>query len=234
MSRTMKAYLLIFAAVLLAGAAAAPAQVDKRPMTFEDVLKIKRVGDPQWSPDGREVLYTVREVDLEKDRYVTHIWRIRIGEKAPQPMTNGEQGERSPRWAPDGKRFAFLANRDGKTQIWLMARNGGEARKFTEHPNGVIAFEWAPDGKSIAFTAYPEEKSKRPSDVKVVDKQFRYAQLYVIDVESRQARRVVEGKPARIGHIREFEWSPDGQQLAFTAAKTPRVQDYITSEIYLY
>ncbi|MDQ7054291.1 MAG: hypothetical protein Q9P14_15915 [candidate division KSB1 bacterium] len=134
MSRTMKAYLLIFAAVLLAGAAAAPAQVDKRPMTFEDVLKIKRVGDPQWSPDGREVLYTVREVDLEKDRYVTHIWRIRIGEKEPQPMTNGEQGERSPRWAPDGETLRLPGQPEtAKTQIWLMARNGGEARKFTEH-----------------------------------------------------------------------------------------------------
>src|SRR3954462_11252797 len=94
-----------------------------RPFPFDDMMKLKRVGDPQVSPDGKWVIFSVVDVDLAANTKTPHIWIVPLGTQGPSTASSpGTTGEREiiadqdadrPRWAPDGKRFAFLSTKEG-------------------------------------------------------------------------------------------------------------------------
>src|SRR3954469_13885481 len=104
----------------------APAQ--KHPFTFEDMMSLKRVGEPVPSPDGKWVAFSAVEVDLAANKRTPHIWIVPIGGQrtegpagggAERKITNDAAGEDRPRWSPDGKKLAFLWAKDGSTQVWV-------------------------------------------------------------------------------------------------------------------
>src|SRR5579862_9169880 len=144
----------------------------KHPFTFEDMMRLKRVGDPQVSPDGKWVIFSVVDVDLEANTKTPHIWIVPLGTQGPSAPTKdskanpsspvGMTGEREiiadqdadrPRWAPDGKRFAFLSTKEGGSQVWVADFDGLEGRVSAVHQLTLIATEaggelWSPDGKN--------------------------------------------------------------------------------------
>ncbi|MCP2521160.1 S9 family peptidase, partial [SCandidatus Aminicenantes bacterium Aminicenantia_JdfR_composite] len=84
-------------------------------------------------------------------------------------MTNSPKRDYYPRWSPDGSKIAFLSDRDGKTQIWIINPFGGEAEKLTNSKTGVKSFKWFPDSKKIAYLATEplteeEERKKKEKD----------------------------------------------------------------------
>jgi dipeptidyl aminopeptidase/acylaminoacyl peptidase len=135
---------------------------NKRPMAVDDLFRFQRVADPQISPDGRQVVYTVTTVDLARNRTRTNLWLAPALEGAPRPLTTADKHDRHPRWSPDGKQILFESDRSGDSQLWLIDVNGGEARHLTsiatEASNGI----WSHDGKWLAFVSavYPEYSSK--------------------------------------------------------------------------
>jgi dipeptidyl aminopeptidase/acylaminoacyl peptidase len=156
----------------------------KHPFTFEDMMKLKRVGEPVPSPDGKWVLFSAVDVDLAANKKTPHIWivplnsdRVGTGALARPGRPEGsaatssaserilipnQDGDR-PRWSPDGKRFAFLSNKEGGSQVWIADFDGAAGAVTGVHKLTAIATEasgelWSPDGKNILFTSdvYPE------------------------------------------------------------------------------
>jgi dipeptidyl aminopeptidase/acylaminoacyl peptidase len=156
----------------------------RHPFTFEDMMKLKRVGEPVVSPDGKWVIFSVVDVSLEANTKTPHIWIVPLAtseekstEKSGVPHVSpnlrdvgtterilipDQDGDR-PRWSPDGRRFAFLSNKETGSQIWIADFDGAAGNVTAIHKLTSIATEaggelWSPDGKSILFTSdiYPE------------------------------------------------------------------------------
>src|SRR5262245_8637670 len=168
MKPSFKAGLALFGAALLSLAALAQT---KRPMTFDDLTAIKRIGDAQISPDGSRVAYVVTEVDKNLNRGKRSIRIVPTSGLSHtatsfgllQQQITSDKNDYSPRWSPDGKWIAYLSTRRGAPQIILTdAANPGnsndELMQVTNAPEGVSEFIWSPDGKMLAFTTdvYPD------------------------------------------------------------------------------
>ena len=149
----MRTRLLLAAFVLVAADLSAQGRV-QRPMTFEDFAAVKNVGDPQVSPDGRWVLYSVRTTDVNANRRTTVTKVQGTGGGAARQFPNTTTAATEARWSPDGKRIAYTAG----GQLWIADAMGENARKISNVSGGASGPVWAPSGDHIAFVtgAYPD------------------------------------------------------------------------------
>ncbi|HET9532584.1 MAG TPA: S9 family peptidase, partial [Blastocatellia bacterium] len=232
MKRMIRLAAISIALALLAVSAQAQ---QKRGMTFEDVLAIKGVSDAQISPDGRWIAYVVTTVSLKENAPDADIWLISTGGGAPLRLTTSKKNDNQPRWSPDGRRIAFVSARDERPQIFLISPFGGEAERLTESKSGIQSFQWSPDGRRIAFvaqqelTAEEEKKQKDKDDAIVVDKNFRFSRIHVLDVETKKASELVKSDY----QAADPQWSPDGRFIAYTVTPTPKPDDGSLSDIYI-
>jgi len=145
-------------ALFLAGALNVCAQDSaKHPISFDDLIKLHRISEPQVSPNGKWVAYTVSTPDMEANRGASNIWVVPTsGGTAMQLTQSGHDS--SPVWSPDGKTLAFLSTRSGDSQVYLLSMEGGESHALTKISTGADIVKWSPDGKTIAFTSsvYPD------------------------------------------------------------------------------
>ena len=126
---------------------------DKKPLTPGDIWQLKAVGEPQLSPDGKWIAYTLTATDLDKNSRNADIWIVAPDGGAPRRMTTSEKRDDTPAWSPDGAPLAFISARGGDPQIYVLPVAGGEARKVTDFPGGVDDMIWTPDGKGFVFAA---------------------------------------------------------------------------------
>src|SRR5258708_5219521 len=219
-----------------------------RAVTIGDAFAIREVSDPQMSPDGQWVAYTVSSVNREADKTEERIWMVAaVGGEAM--VLTAEGGSSShPRWSPDGKYLAFLSERnEGKTQAWLLKRQGGEAQKLTDTAQDVSAFEWAPESKRLVLVlrdAKPEELEEakvKDKDKEGADKEKKAKTPKPWVVDRLQFKRDTVGYlDRRRTHLYAFDVaaksltqltsgdfddeeparSPDGNRIAFTSHRS--------------
>ena len=204
-----------------------------KPFKPADFYKIPTVSDPQLSPDGKWVAYSVSEVDTAKDKRVSHLWMQSWDGKESLELTHGDEAASSPRWSPDGKYLSFMSSRDSKkgAQIWLIDRRGGEGVKLTDIKGDLDEYAWSPDGKKLVIViGDPENKGKEePKTPKpiVIDRyhfkqdiegylQHLHKHLYLFDVAAKKLDTLTKGDKDEGSPV----WSPDSKTIAFVSNRS--------------
>ena len=217
----------------------------KRPITETDIYAFQWLANPQISPDGSHIVYTHVAVNPKHDGYETALWILPSSGGTPRQLTAGPHDSNA-RWAPDGKRIAFLraTEKDGKpqpAQIFLLPMEGGEARPLTEMPKDAGAPVWSPDGRLIAFSSNTiakdfdkkDGKDEEKSDVRVITKAAyrwngagyvepdRHSHIWTVDAAGIPAAPQ-KAKQITTGEFDESEllWSRDSAKIYFTSERT--------------
>ncbi len=219
---------------------------ETHPFSVHDMLAMQRIGDPQLSPDGKQILFGLRTTDLEANKGRSDLWLVNIDGSGLRQLTTHETGEHNQRWAPDGKSVWFLSSRSGSTQAWRIPIDGGEARQVTEQPLDLTSLALSPDGKSIAVSmevfvdcktlACTQERLDEKANSKVTAlvyerlfirhwdtwKDGRRSHIFVLPAEGGSAQDVMAGMDADcpskpFGGPEEYTFTPDSKGIVFSA-----------------
>lgn len=208
--------------------------------TITQSIAMKSVSNPQLSPDGRWVAYTLTRTNWDDNTYDTDIWLASTTTSDRFQLTHSKKSNNSPVWSPDGKWIAFLSTRDDKSQLYVISPTGGEARALTKFETGVTAFKWSPTGKQLIFSAIvpdskpDKERKEKYSDYEVVRDDYKMVHLYLLD--SLENEKPAQAKPLTKGigfSVGSFVVSPDGKKIAFDASKNPDLINSHTSDLYV-
>jgi len=232
------------------GVPASSSVAGKRTLTADDYFRIKELGDPQLSPDGKWVAYTVRTANLKDDKNYERIWMVSVSGGNTVPLTADGLTSSHPRWSPDGKFLAFISARtgeatddddSGKKQVWLLNREGGEAQKLTDTIQDVQSFAWSPSSDRLvlllqdpspaeieaAHDKAKESKAKPKPRPWVIDRlHFKEDELGYLDRRRTHLYvfNTADHKQTQItsGDYDDSDpaWSPDGLKIAFASNRT--------------
>src|SRR3954463_13233257 len=254
----MKFGLLLATAGLFAVHASAQGRV-QRPMTFEDFAAVRNVGDPQVSPDGKWLLYSLRTTDVNANKRTT-VTKIlpSAGGSIPRQFPGLGTAASEARWSPDGKRVVYVDN----GQLWIVEASGANARRITNVNGGAGGPVWAPTGDRIAFVTgvYPEcesdacnvERAKAADTGKVKahiadNLLYRHwtewtpatrSHLFIVSPDGTGLRDVTTGvkydvPPGPFGGSEGYAFSADGRELAYSAKDQGR-EDAWSTDVNLY
>lgn len=241
-----------FCIVLLA---ALTSPVWGRNLTVDDFATIRKISDPQPSPDGSLVAYVVKTSNLKEDKILTDIYMIPFSSGEEIQLTSDEfdsshpNSSPSPRWSYDNKYLGYLAKRDKKPQLFVLKRSGGVATQLTDVKQYISSFEWSPDSKKIALVMTDidpnepsedeKDKKKNPLPVIVTRVQFKFDtsgylndlrdHLYVYNIETKELKQITSGA----WDDSSPRWSPDGSQILFVSNRTDNADTNRNSDLFV-
>ncbi len=208
-------------------------------VTVDDLLALHIAGDPQLSPDGSLIAFTVHQCNAETNITSSATWLVesKAGKtQAPRQLTSAEPGKHhdvAPRWSPDGQFLAFLSDRSGSMQLYLLPLQGGEARQVSDLSQGITEYSWRPDSTALlAHSAWKPADDQNVPDTSTtslvytrLDEQFdglgykhgRHQQLWLISLDDGTTTRLTS-EPV---DLVQSCWSPDGDEIAFCANRRP-------------
>ena len=252
MSKSMRVSLVLLMALGLSFSALAqkPRLLDKE--TFMDM---ESVGNPEISPDGKQIVFTRSWVDKVKDQTRSNLWIVDVDGNRVRELIGGARNDSSPVWSPDGKRIAFLSDRDGTNQLHVMWLDTREVAQLTHLEQAPSNIKWSPDGKQIAFTAFVADNDpilsvrlpERPRGAEwakpavIVDRlQWRsdgrgplprgFTHVFTVDATlGGTPRQITSGKFNHTG----FDWSPEGKTMYVSGIRKPDAE-YLRGDSEIY
>jgi len=228
--------IILLVPIIIAGTAGA------ENITFNDLYSFAQAGDLQFSPDGKNIIFTKTEYDVEEGSSTTHIWSMDTDGTNLRQLTNGPTDEWHPRWSPDGRFLLFISDREDGSQAWVLPADGGEARQVTDISTGVRGAEWFPNSDKILFYSrvYPDcstdscnqaresESESNPIEAKVYDELLfrhynswddgRVNQLFTTTLDG-EISRITQGPydapTSLLGGYVDYDISPDGNEICY-------------------
>ena len=204
----------------------------QRTIQPEDLFRFQFLQDAKLSPDGRHIAYSVSYVDGERDEERAAVWLNDLETGETVKLTAGRALDTHPVWSPDGVQLAFFSTRSGVRQLYVISIFGGEPRQLTDLAQGVgRGPAWSPDGQFIAFSArataapvFPDKPYRVTRHVYRLDGSgylhVAAPDLFVVQACGGEARNLTQDEAFncyRTGPV----WSPDSQEVLFTAACYP-------------
>jgi len=235
----------------------------KRPFDFNALMELRRISDPQISPDGHWVAFTVQSVDLAANQKPTQIWTVALeGDGRPRQITHEGSLNSRPRWSPDSRRIAYISDRGGSSQIWLMDPDGGNPKPVTSLATEADGELFSSDGKNLIFTSevYPECGADDACNQKNLDadkaskvkariytellyrhwtrwQTRRRSHLLVTGVAGGPPKDLTPGSidvpPFSLGGPDEYDISPDGQEVCYSMNADPVPATSTNSDLYV-
>jgi len=216
----MKNALLASLVCTVAVAAAPQHRSAPVPLTPEQTLDRRGIGELDFSPDGSRLVFTVTDPPTGSSR-ARALWLLEVGSGRLRQLTFSGKSDGAPRWSPDGTSIAFTSDRGGAAQLYRLSLGGGDAEALTDRKDAVGAFRWSPDGKRIALLMNEpkgdaqQTREKDKDDSRVVDKDDRHARVWILDVATKALKQLTSGN----WQIRQIEW------VGPAALNGPRVEN---------
>jgi dipeptidyl aminopeptidase/acylaminoacyl peptidase len=240
-------YVYCFVVMLFLGLVSpiAAAQGNEQPvpksncLTVEDIFNLEEVSDPQISPDGKQIVYVRRFVDIMTDKRYSNIRIINFDGTGHRPLTGGKFNDSSPCWSADGRQLIYVSNKDGSAQVYKRWMDTGQTVVLSNLQQSPGSLSWSPDGKWIAFTANvpskprtiikmpePPKGAEWAKPAKVIDRlnfRFnrsgysygeRYSHLFVMPAEGGTPRQLSGGD---FNHNGPLTWTPDSKYIILSA-----------------
>jgi dipeptidyl aminopeptidase/acylaminoacyl peptidase len=238
---------LITALVVLAFSTSA----QQRPLEPSDVYRFKDISSPQISPEGKWVAYVLTSVDSVKDKRSSDLWMVSWDGKESVQLTHSPENESRPKWSPDGRFLSFISSRkagiekeEEGSQVWVMDRRGGEAKKLTNIKADLEDYSWSPDGKKLLLTLRDKDQSdtaKSKVKTPIVINRYKFKQdyqgyldsrnshLYIFNIDTRKLDTLTRG----IYTENEAAWSPDGSEIVFVSNRTADPDKNNNTELFV-
>jgi len=233
----------------------------KRPFDASTMMQFKRLGDPQISPNGQWVAFTVQSVDVAANQKPVQVWVVPLEGGTPRQITHDGDANERPRWSPDSRRIAYVSNRGGSSQIWLMDPDGGNAKQVTSLSTEADGVLFSPDGKNLLFTSavYPDcggddacnrknldaDKSSKVKARIYTELLYRHwtqwqgrrrSHLFVVPTAGGAPKDLTPGDrgvpPFSLGGPDDYDVSPDGQEVCYSMISDPVPAISTNSDLY--